>query len=216
MTLLEPHNLPFAAAMFLMLLLTIVQMIGLGDVLGGDADIDLDADMDGDGAIQADTVDGLFTLLGLGRVPLTIWLALYLLMFAGIGLGVQALAENLTGAPLHVWLGALIAGGAALPVTGALARPLGAILPKDHTTAVSTDSLVGRRATITEGVARKASPARAKVRDIHGQTHHVMVEPHEHTSELHAGDDVLLVRREDNLFYATALAERRLSPADNS
>ena len=39
-----------------------------------------------------------------------------------------------------------------------------------------------------------------------------MVEPHEASSELHAGDEVLLVRREANQFYATALAERRLSP----
>ena len=31
-------------------------------------------------------------------------------------------------------------------------------------------------------------------------------------SEMHAGDEVLLVRREGGSFYATALAERRLSP----
>ena len=41
-----------------------------------------------------------------------------------------------------------------------------------------------------------------------------MVEPHEASAELHAGDDVLLVRREGDQFYATALAERRLSPTD--
>ena len=39
-----------------------------------------------------------------------------------------------------------------------------------------------------------------------------MVEPHEAASELHAGDEVLLVRREGESFYATAVAERRLSP----
>ena len=88
-------------------------------------------------------------------------------------------------------------------------------MPKDHTTAVNTASLLGRRATITDGVARSGSPARAKVRDVHGQVHHLMVEPHEESSELHAGDEVLLVRREGNQFYATALAERRLSPTVN-
>ena len=106
----------------------------------------------------------------------------------------------------------MIAGVAALPVTGVFARPLGRILPKDHTTAVSTESLIGRRATITDGVARTGSPARARVKDVHGQTHYVMVEPHEASSEIHAGDEVLLVRREGGQFYATALAERRLSP----
>ena len=211
MTLLEPHNLPFAIAMGLMVLLALVQVLGLGD-WGVDADLDPEIGADADASLQPGMVEGLLTLLGMGRVPLTIWLALFLLMFAGIGLSVQELATSLTGAPLYSWLAALIAGAAAVPVTGVLARPLGAILPKDHTTAVSTKSLIGRRATITDGVARAGSPARARVRDIHGQAHYVMVEPHEETSALHAGDEVLLVRREKDQFYATALAERRLSP----
>jgi hypothetical protein len=100
-----------------------------------------------------------------------------------------------------------------LPVTGALARPLGRLLPHDETTAVTLDTLLGRRATVTDGVARSGSPARARVYDYHGHPHHVMVEPHEASSELHSGDEVLLVRREGNQFYATALAERRLSPS---
>ncbi len=210
MTLLEPHNMPFAAALVFMLVLAIAQMVGLTDMF--DAEVDVDADVDGDAAIEGSALDGLFTLLGIGRVPLTIWLALYMFLFAGIGIGVQGLAQSMTGSPLYVWLAALIAGGAALPVTGVLARPLGAIMPNDHTTAVSTASLVGRRARITDGVARAGSPARARVKDVHGQSHFVMVEPHEEASEIHAGDEVLLVRREGNTFYATALAERRLSP----
>lgn len=43
MTLLEPYNLPFAAALFFMLLLAILQGAGLGDMLG-DADADVDTD----------------------------------------------------------------------------------------------------------------------------------------------------------------------------
>ena len=211
MTLLEPHKMPFAAALVIMLVLAIVQLIGVADF--GDADIDLDADSDG--LPDAGMFDGLLTLLGIGRIPLTIWLALFLFLFAGIGLSIQEFAESLTGAPLYSWLAAVVAAGLTLPVTGVLARPLGRIMPKDHTTAVSTESLIGRRATITVGIARAGSPARAKVRDVHGQTHHVMVEPHEEASEIHAGDEVLLVRREGNQFYATALSERRLSPTIN-
>ncbi len=212
MTLLEPHNLPFAGALAIMLVLAIFQLFGLTDMAG---DADIGADADGDGLIETGALDGLFALLGIGRLPVTLWFALFLFVFAAIGLSGQELAESLTGATLHAWLAALLAGGAALPVTGALARPLGAIMPKDHTTAVNTASLLGRRATITDGVARSGSPARAKVRDVHGQVHHLMVEPHEESSELHAGDEVLLVRREGNQFYATALAERRLSPTVN-
>ena len=212
MTLFEPHNMPFAIALGLMVILAVVQLIGVADF--GDADFDLDAD--GDGLPDAGMLDGLLTLLGIGRVPLTIWLALFLFLFAGIGLSIQEFATDMTGNPLYAWLAAVIAGGAAIPVTGVFARPLGRILPKDHTTAVDTQSLIGRRATISVGVARAGSPARAKVKDVHGQTHHVMVEPHEASSEIHAGDEVLLVRREGNQFYATALAERRLSPTQTS
>ena len=206
MTVFEPHNLPFAAALAVMLVLAAIQLVGLGDFF------ETDVDVDGDAAISPGAIDGLFTLLGIGRVPFTIWLALFLLLFAGIGVGVQSLAEGMAGAPLDRWLAAALAGVGALPVTGVLARPLGAIMPQDETTAVPLDALLGRRAHITDGIARSASPARARVRDYHVHPHHVMVEPHEAASELHAGDEVLLVRREGESFYATALAERRLSP----
>ena len=116
MTLLEPHNLPFAAALVVMLVLAVVQLIGVADF--GDADID--AGGDADGMPDASMFDGLLTLLGIGRVPLTIWLALFLFLFAGIGLSIQELAQSLTGSPLYSWLAALFAGAAAVPVTGVL------------------------------------------------------------------------------------------------
>jgi len=215
-TLFDAHNMPFAAALLVMLLLAVIQAIGLGDLFGSaDVEIEPEVDgpeLDGNAAISGGVIDGLFTLLGIGRVPFTIWLALFLLLFAGIGVGIQSLAAGLTGAPLDRWLAAALAGIAALPVTGTLVRPLGGILPQDETSAVSLDALLGRRAQITDGIARSGSPARARARDHHGHPHHVMVEPHEAASELHAGDEVLLVRRDGQRFYATALAERRLSP----
>ena len=167
MDLFEPHNLPFAAALGVMLVLALVQMI---------------------------------------------WLALCLLLFAGLGLGIQELAESLTGGPLDARLAAVFAAGAALPATAIMVRPLAAMLPQDESTAVTLDQLVGRRAHVTDGVARRGSPARARVVDVHGHPHHVMIEPHEADSLIHAGDEALLVRREGETFYATALAERRLSP----
>ena len=211
MTLFDAHNMPFAAALMVMLLLAIIQAIGLGDIFGS-ADPEIEAEPAGDSAISGGMLDGLFTLLGIGRVPFTIWLALFLLLFAGIGVGLQSLAAGLTGGPLDRLLAAALTGVAAFPVTGTLVRPLGRVLPQDETTALPLDALLGRRATITDGIARSGSPARARTRDHHGHPHHVMVEPHETSSELHAGDEVLLVRRDGERFYATALAERRLSP----
>lgn len=209
MTLFEPHNLPFAAALAVMLILALLQVIGLGD-FDVDADIDAEADV---GDPTATGIGGAITsLLGLGRVPLFVWLIAFLLSFATIGMSIQALASDLTGSPLYVWLAAVIAGGASIPVTAMLARPIGAIMPKDETSAVGLDSLVGKRGTVTTGRAAKGSPARTRVYDRHGQAHHVMVEPHEDASEMLEGDEVLLVRREGQTFFAVPLAERKLSP----
>jgi hypothetical protein len=203
MSLLADHNMPFAAALVLMVLLGLVQALGLGGLLG-----DADADADADGGFA----DGLFSFLGIGRVPLMIWLTSFLFLFAALGVGIQALADNLVGAPLDRWLAAVLAAIAAAPTNAALVRPLGAILPGDETSAVGLDSLVGRRAKIVTGRASAGYPARAQVHDRHGHPHHVMVEPHEAGSEIHEGDEVLLVRRENETFYGVPLQERRLAP----
>ena len=203
MSLLADYNLPFAAALVLMVLLGLVQAVGLSSALG---DGDVDADADGGFA------DGLLSFLGIGRVPFMIWLVIFRFAFAMIGVGGQALAGALLGAPLDRWLAAAITGVVALPVTGGLTRPIAAILPGDETSAVGLDSLVGRRARIVTGRAAAGHPARAEVYDRHGQPHYVMVEPHEAGSEMLEGDELLLVRREDEAFYGVALQERRLAP----
>ena len=64
---------------------------------------------------------------------------------------------------------------------------LGRIIPRDETTAVSDASLVGRVGTIVIGTARAGKPAQARVRDEHGASHYVMVEPEEPRSGLRIG-----------------------------
>ena len=113
---------------------------------------------------------------------------------------------------VNSWLKFRTRLGSTFPVVGALARPLARILPHDETSAVETQTLLGRRGQVIDGVARGGSPARVRVRDVHGHPHHLMVEPHEPSGELRAGEEVLLVRREGDLFYATPLTERALSP----
>lgn len=212
MNLLADYNMPFAAALVFMVLLAVVQAVGLD--LGGDADaeIDFDADIDAEGANSASLGGGMASLLGLGRVPLTAWLAVFLFAFAAIGVSGQSLAQNLLGGPFDRWAAAALAALGAFPVTGALVRPLGRILPQDETTAVSPDALVGRRAVVTTGTGRTGSPARSKVYDHHGQAHYVMMEPHELNAEVVEGEQVLLVRREGDVFFGKKLEERRLSP----
>lgn len=202
MTLLEPHNLPFAIAAILLVFIALAQVIGMGDLFdGADADFDLDVDAP-DGLSSGGMVEGAFSLLGLGRVPFLIWLVVLLLIFAGVGVAGQELAISLIGTPLSPALAALVAAVFALPLNGLATRPLERLLPKDETSAVGLGSLIRRDAVIQIGSARQGSPARSKVIDMHGHPHFVMVEPHDPSAVLNEGETVLLVRREGETFYA--------------
>lgn len=203
MSLLTDHNLPFAAALVLMALLALLQVVGVSEYFGHEVEAH-----GADGGMA----DGLLALIGFSRVPFMMWLATFLLAFAALGVSGQALAESLLGTALNPWLAAGLATIAALPLTGILVRPLSAIIPKDETTAVGLDSLVGRRAKIVNGRAGAGHPARARVRDRFGHPHHVMVEPHEQGAEMLEGDEVLLVRRENDTFFCIAIQDRALGP----
>ncbi len=211
MSILAESNLPFTVALGAMLLVSLLQLVGFAD-FGSDADIGFDADADVNVDGTTNLMGGITTLLGIGRVPFLVWLIVFLFLFAAIGFGIQALAESFTGTPLYAWLAAALSLGATLPVTATLVRPLAHVLPQDETSAVRLDSLVGRRATIVTGRAAADYPARAKVRDRFGQTHYVMVEPHEKSGEIHEGEQVLLVRREGQTFFGVPLSERKLAP----
>lgn len=212
MTWLADYNLPFTIALGLMLVLAVLQILGVGDLF--DADAAPDAELTGnlDPASAVGIGGAITTLLGIGRVPFFVWLVAFLFLFAGIGFGLQGMADGLLGAPFDPMLASVLALVATVPATSVAVRPLGRIMPQDETSAVGLDSLVGRRATISTGRAARGFPARAKVRDRHGHAHHVMVEPHEDASEMLEGDEVLLVRREGQTFYGTAVSERRLAP----
>lgn len=169
-----------------------------------DADLDMDADIDGAG-------EGLLALLGFGKLPLMLLLALFLMVFGLVGLfGQQFYTSLFNGALLNGWIAAPLAGLVSLPLTGILARPLGAIMPKDETSAVHIDSLVGRRGHIEIGTAKRGSPARAQIKDMHGHLHHVMVEPDNDGQILAEGEEILLVRKEDGNFRAISHGDHYL------
>jgi hypothetical protein len=187
---LAPENLPFAVALLLMLMIGAVEAVGLGI---GAVGIDAHGDVHGDAG-------DLLGWLGVGRIPLLMVIVVLLALFGLIGIAGQQLAEALLGRPLSPWIAGPAAFVAALPATGFGARGLARILPGDETSAISLDDLVGRRATITVGTARTGCPARASVRDRHGLTHYVMVEPTDDRQSVGEGGSVLLVRREGDIF----------------
>jgi membrane protein implicated in regulation of membrane protease activity len=190
-----PANLPFSVALLIMLMIGAVEALGLG---ASAAHVDL-----ADGGFGGD----LLAWLGVGRVPLLMLLVVFLAFFGMAGLAIQQSAAELAGALLSPWLASAGALAAAVPLTAVGARGLARIMPRDETTAVSLESLLGRRGTITVGTARRGSPAQARVRDEHGQSHYVMVEPNDEAHPIGEGETVLLVRRDGNLFTALGAAD---------
>ena len=190
--LLTPAYLPFAIAFVVMAGIGLIEAVGLGlGHLGLDHDLTMDAD------------HGVLDWLGLGgELPILIWLTALLGCFTLVGIGIQQGATAITGAPLAwpIAAGLALVGGGLLNTVAS--RGLARIMPRFESTVISTDDLIRRRGTILEGTARRGHPARAKIVDMHGQAHVVMVEPHDDADALAAGTTALIVRRERALFFA--------------
>lgn len=193
-----PANLPFSVALLVMLMIGAVEALGLG---ASAVHLDLHADLDGGG--------DLLGWLGFGKVPLLMLLVVFLALFGLAGLAIQQFAG-----PLALWIAAPAAAAAALPLTGLGARGLARIMPQDETTAIGLDSLVGRRGIITIGTARRGSPAQARVADMHGQVHYVMVEPYDDDHSIGEGETVRLDRRDGNIFIAVGRTDGVASGLD--
>lgn len=200
---------PFAVAFAVLLLIATAQLIGLGDLIG-------DADADGSiGDAHAGPLEGLASILGIGRLPFLIWLAILLLMFSGIGITGQFLLDTIFGSMMPPTPAALLATVPAFVLTAITSRIVAPIVPRDETTAVGIETLLGKRGIVDIGTSRRGCAARVIVRDIYGQPHNVMVEPHDDGAEFVAGEEVLLVRLENGLFYAISTADRRLGPVED-
>lgn len=132
--------------------------------------------------------------LGIGRVPLLIWLVVFLTSFALSGFILQAILNSLLGHVLTAWLAVPLGFMIAAPIVHVLCRILVHLIPSDETTAIYSDELIGRTAQIILGDARPNSPAQAKVKDQHGQTHYILVEP-EHDEIYKQGQEVVLTQK---------------------
>ena len=148
MSLLEPHNLPFLIALGVPGVIALLQVSGVSEAIEGATEFDSP-----DGLEMGGIGEALTTLLGLGRVPLLIWLAALLFTFAAVGVIGQALLTNILGTPLSAGWATLAAGAAALPLNSLAMRPLAAVMPKDETTAIGLDELLRRDGEIQIGTA---------------------------------------------------------------
>ena len=204
-----PQNLPFTVALCVMLGIAILE--GVGTLLGAglsslldslvgeidfdvDADADVDADVHGPGHVGGGLFTGLLGWLRFGRVPVLVLLVIFLVAFGLAGLVLQGVLHGATGWLLPASVAWLPAFAAALPTVRGLGGLVARVMPKEETSAVSRQSFVGRIAVIVLGTSRRGEPAQARLRDQHGRTHYIMVEPQEDRDEFEAGTQVLLVQ----------------------
>ncbi len=205
--LLLPQNFPFSVALAVMLGIAVME--GVGTLFGAglsslldslipdfdvDVDLDLDADADQAGAMGHGFFTGVLGWLQVGRVPVLVLLVIFLTGFGLIGLAVQGFVHGLLGLALPSVVAAVPAFLGAMPVVRVAGGLVARLVPKEETAAVSRESFVGRVATIVLGTAATGAPAQARLRDTHGRTHYVMVEPDMDGETFSAGESVLLVR----------------------
>jgi hypothetical protein len=142
-----------------------------------------------------DDIDGPLGWLHVGKVPILVVLILFLMSFALSGYLIQGVTLSLRGHLLPAWMASIPAAFAGLSITRGLGGLIAHVIPREETSAISEQSLIGHAGIVVRGIARAGLAAEAKVRDIHGHMHYVLVEPDLPEEVFEEGADVLLVRK---------------------
>lgn len=219
---------PFVIAGMVLVILLVVEMLGFFfggmsgflDNLLPDSLVDADFDADADISVHSDLSLGLRALdwLYVGRIPTMILLILFIASFCITGLLIQQVSLAILGNYISPWLASLDALVMSVPILKLLAALLYPILPKDESSAVTGDSLVGKPARILLGTASIGKPAQAKITDEYGQNHFVMVEP-DPNYEQHASHAPLSTLHKTNLNHSLinqSLINPSLNDADDA
>lgn len=205
----SPQNFIFGVAIMLMLLLFVVEVLAL--LFGGGNDwldgllpeslTEVHAEVGIDGAMHGvDT--GIFirflSWLYVGKVPILMLIVLFLAIFGLSGFLLQSIIFTILGFYLPTVFAVIIAWCISLPLLRASAKVLHKVLPKDETTAINMDHLIGRTGIIVIGTATTDKPAQVKVKDTYGQTHYIMA--YSDGADITQGNTVLLVAKDDMYF----------------
>lgn len=195
---------PFAVALGLTLAIALIELAGL--LLGAQpsAAVDnalpeFDADM---GEIELGPLSQTLSWLSFGKLPALVVLILITASFGLIGFAGQELLRRMLGFMLDPWIASVPAAIGAAYATRHLGLGLARIMPKEESDAVSTTAFVGRVATVFRGIAREGQPAEAKLTDIHGKTHYVLIEPDTGEVEMPEGSEVVIIRQEGPVYRA--------------
>lgn len=186
-----PETWPFGVAFALIVGIALIEGLGMLVSLSPSNWLDdLLPDIDGDTGL-----DRVLGWLYIGKVPSLVLLVLFLMGYAIFGYSLQKVAHGLLGGYLPVWLAGLVAVAPGMATVRSLGALIAHIIPRDETSAVSEMSLIGRHGIVSAGAARRGLAAQARVRDAHGRTHYLMVEPDLDDEVFDEGAQILIVRK---------------------
>ncbi len=195
-----PETLPFGVGFGLIVGIALLEGFGMLVSLSPSNLIDdWLPDVSGDGAL-----DRVLGWLHVGRVPALVLLLLFLAGYVLFGYGLQMVAHGLLGGYLPAWMAGLLAVPSGMATVRGLGALIAHIVPRDETSVVSEQSLVGRVGVVTAGVARRGLAAQARVRDALGRSHYLMVEPDLDDEVFEEGAQVLIVRKAGAFFRCIA------------
>ncbi|WP_326533527.1 YqiJ family protein [Pseudorhodoferax sp.] len=185
------ETVPFGIAFALIVAIGLIEGFGMLVSLSPSNLLDhLMPDIDGDAGL-----DRVLGWLHIGKVPSLVLLLLFLSGYMLFGYALQMVAHGLLGSYLPAWVAGLVAVPPAMATVRGLGALIAHIIPRDETSAVSELSLIGRAGTVSTGIARRGLAAQARVRDSHGRTHYLMVEPDVDDEVFEEGAQVLIVRK---------------------
>ncbi|WP_322889705.1 MULTISPECIES: OB-fold-containig protein [unclassified Yoonia] len=156
------------------------------------ADLDL-GNFGSDPATPAPT-GGVAAALGIGKVPFLIWLAALLAGFGLSGYVLQSVTSSIIGAPLPALVAVLPAGVIGVWFARAYGGLLARLIPKTETSVRSDAMLNRRQGIVSQGTARRNTPAEVRVLDGYGNFHFIRAEPLDCNDEIPAGTEVLVLR----------------------
>lgn len=184
-------------ALFLLEVASMLFGISVLGMLDTDADVDVDADLDSGG------FSSVLNWLSIDKLPTMVWLTLLLVSFGVLGYITNFVFLKTIGSFAPAIISLPVAAIVGLIVTGRMGGIIARMMPKNESSAVTTDEFVGNVAQITLGKAVVGSPAEAKFIDQHNQPHYLMVEPMEGTDSFVQGDQVILVQKTSSGWLAT-------------
>jgi len=213
-----PQNMPFSIAIVVMFLITILEMVslsfgaGLSDLIDSilpefDAEVDFDVEIEADADVDVPdaspaSIAKVLSWFRIGEVPVLMLFIVFLTVFGVYGLILQSLVSFFAGFLLPRFVAAVPVFIISLPSIRFIGGIMAKYMPKDETYAISEKSLIGRVATIIAGNATQGHPVQAKLKDEHGQTHYILVEPDKADEILGKGNKVVLVSQVGAVFKA--------------